>query len=75
MNAWELGQNQVGTVAKFLDGNQQVNQRLKDLGFVLGEPIKCLKIPPFGGPKIFQNENGIYSIEKEVARLMEIELA
>ncbi|MCB0357754.1 MAG: ferrous iron transport protein A [Bdellovibrionales bacterium] len=74
MNAWELKANQKGRIKWVEDLSPTIQQRLIDLGFAVGETILCVKIPPFNGPRMFQNSHGIYSIEQEVARCIGVEI-
>jgi len=49
------------------------HQRLKELGIRHGETIVCLKIPPFGGPRVYQICGSLFSIAKDVAFQISIE--
>ncbi len=41
--------------------------RLEDLGFVVGEWVLCLRKMPFSGPCLFQVQNTVYGLEKDLA--------
>lgn len=72
MNAWEMLTNQKAIISHFGTISGAIQQRLEDLGFYPGETIICLKIPPFNGPKVYQNSHGIFSLEHEVAACIEV---
>ena len=73
MNAWELSAQQRAKISKYSGSSSSIQQRLEDLGFYAGETIECIKITPFKGPKVYQNSHGIFSIEQEIASLIEVE--
>lgn len=74
MNAWELQQNQQGKIIQINDSPKEVIARLDDLGFSVNEILTCLKHPPFQGPRVYLNSHGVFSLEKEVARLIEVQV-
>ena len=41
--------------------------RLREIGIEEGESVRCLKTLPFGGPKVFQIRDSVFSLEKAVA--------
>jgi Fe2+ transport system protein FeoA len=46
---------------------EQYRIRLLELGFHVGEQVKCLQAPAFGAPKVYQVSNTIFSLDDEVA--------
>ncbi len=73
MNAWQLSPDTTAIIIKFSISNLQTKQRLHDLGFQIGESMTCLKSTPFGGPKIYKCDWGIFSIERELAEGIEVQ--
>ncbi|MCB9026071.1 MAG: ferrous iron transport protein A [Bdellovibrionaceae bacterium] len=74
MNAWNLQQNQSGKIICFNESTKAIVKRLEDLGFTQGEIISCLKYSPFNGPRVYKNSHGIFSLEEEVAKLIEVQI-
>lgn len=50
------------------DLDENYSNRLKDLGFHVGQEIECLQSPSLGAPKIFKLNNSIYALDNEVAK-------
>lgn len=71
---WDLKEKNQATIKNLsvaMIPNQ--HQRLKELGIRQGEAIVCLKIPPFGGPRVYQICGSVFSIAKDVASQISIE--
>ncbi len=49
--------------------------RLREIGLGEGEKVQCLKVLPFGGPKVFQIRDSVFSLEKAVAHRVFVEKA
>lgn len=74
MTLWNLDKMQSGSVAGFdaaLPNNYQT--RLRELGFAKNAAVTCLKKTPFGGPKIYQIGDSVFSLAKELASSVIIE--
>jgi Fe2+ transport system protein FeoA len=46
--------------------------RLREIGFVEGEMISCIRKTPFGGPGIFKVGGSIFSLGSEIAEFIMI---
>ncbi|MCB0411653.1 MAG: ferrous iron transport protein A [Bdellovibrionales bacterium] len=46
--------------------------RLQELGFVEGNEVTCVKRTPFGAPRVFGIQDGVFTLEKTTAQLIEI---
>lgn len=51
----------------------QYRVRLSELGFREGEIVQCLRWTPFGGPRIYQVGDSVFSLASDVATFVEIE--
>lgn len=68
MTLWQLPVDKKAKIKGYntsLADDQQT--RLQDLGFAVGEFVLCLRKMPFGGPSLFQVQNTVYGLEKELA--------
>jgi Fe2+ transport system protein FeoA len=67
-NLWNLKVNQRAVVSGF---NSQLSEafqgRLSALGFRHGQPVCCIGALPFGGPRIFQIGDSVFSLAGELA--------
>ena len=73
MKLWELNEEQSAEIRGFDDGlSPAYTQRLKELGFVVGAPIKCIKKTPFRAPRVFEVSGGVFTLEKEAASYIQI---
>ena len=71
---WGLKRGQSSLIKGFsaeLDKNYVM--RLMDLGFHPGERILCVQAPALGAPKLYQINNAVYSLDDQVAALVEID--
>ncbi|NCN27821.1 ferrous iron transport protein A [bacterium] len=50
-------------------------QRLVELGIRDGESVVCLKVSPFGGPRVYQVCGSVFSIARDVASRISIDEA
>jgi len=46
--------------------------RLMELGFHPGELVICVQVPRLGAPKLYRVHNTIYSLDDQIASLVEI---
>jgi ferrous iron transport protein A len=73
MNLWELGAQNDACVLHFSPTTPtNYRERLSELGFVVGASIQCLRITPFGGPRIYKVGGCIYSLDRELAQMIHI---
>lgn len=45
----------------------EVGRRLRELGFVDGNEVRCLRRAPFGGPRVYAVSGAAFALEPEVA--------
>jgi Fe2+ transport system protein FeoA len=45
-----------------------------EIGFVVGQVVRCAKKPPFHGPPIFEVSDGLFSLDYELAKSIEIQM-
>lgn len=69
MSLWTLEEKEEGQVELF-DPDLKINHitRLREIGLEEGERVVCLKVLPFGGPRIFQMRDGVFSLEGSLGR-------
>ena len=66
---WALEEKEAGYVESLdLEGlDQDVATRLREIGLGQGNFVSCLKILPFNGPKVFQVDDSVFSLEGATA--------
>ena len=73
---WELMQGEKCLVQGF---NQELDEsyrvRLMELGFHPGEQVTCVQVPRLGAPKLYRVNNTIYSLDDNVATLVDIRVS
>ena len=70
---WDLTRGEKCLVQGFnkeLDDSYRL--RLMELGFHPGEQVTCVQTPNLGAPKLYRVHNTIYSLDDQVARLVDI---
>ena len=72
MNAWQMPQDIPKRILAVNVPNLDYKRRLKDLGFDTDEWIICVKFTPFSGPKVYQNSNGVFSLDQQLAEAIEV---
>ncbi len=66
---WCLNRNQFAQVTGFSAGlSENFQNRLSALGFRRGQEVLCIGCTPFGGPKIFQIGDSVFSLASDLAR-------
>lgn len=73
MTLWDLKTGTSAVVSGFkeeLDANYRT--RLSELGFHPGESINCVLCPSLGAPKLYRVNNTVYSLDDNVASLIEV---
>ncbi len=71
---WTLKVNQVAVVSGFSTSMTEAFQgRLSALGFRSGQKVFCLGETPFGGPRIFQIGDSVFSLARDLARGIAVE--
>ena len=71
MSLWSLSVGSSACVSSVNDCTGNVAaQRLVDIGFRKGQPVRCLLQPGFGAPRVFVLGNATYSLDKDTADLV-----
>jgi len=71
MTLWNLTPSQHATVKSIGTTCPELfKSRLGDLGFYPGERIVCLRRTPFGGPRIYQVGQSVFSLAEDIASLV-----
>lgn len=74
MKLWSLNEKSSALVSSFDDDIDPLyQQRLRELGFDAGCEILCLRKTPFGGPRVFQIGDSVFSLAQELAKKVNIE--
>jgi Fe2+ transport system protein FeoA len=47
--------------------------RLIELGFAIGQAVRCSRKAPFGGPDVYEIADGLFSLERELSEAVEIQ--
>ncbi len=74
MTLVELNVNQDATISGFLNLEDKIATRLRELGLSQGRTVTCLKQTPFGGPCIYQTGDSIFSLESSLAKVIEVNI-
>jgi len=45
----------------------EVGRRLRELGFVDGSEVRCVRRAPFGGPRVYAVSGAAFALEMDVA--------
>ena len=70
---WDLIQGEKCLVQGFNEAlADSYRVRLMELGFHPGEQVTCIQTPNLGAPKLYRVHNTIYSLDDQVARLVDI---
>ncbi|NCN41315.1 ferrous iron transport protein A [bacterium] len=68
LSIWNLEEESEVIVTAFCPTmNEQHVKRFNELGFRMGEPVKCVQRTPLGAPRIFQVNSTVFSLSKEDA--------
>ncbi len=69
MSLWELEEKQSGSIHSVKDDlSPQTIMRLREIGLNKDDNVTCLKKLPFGGPKLFQVSDSVFSLEEDIAK-------
>lgn len=73
MNLWQASEGQRVRVHDYATNLPETYKtRLIELGFHPGEEVVCLKWSLLGGPHLFAVENCIYSLDRDIATMVEV---
>ena len=71
---WNLTVNATAIVHAISENlDNKYRQRLADLGIVPGEEILCVRRTPFGGPRVFQLRDSLFSFDREISENILVE--
>jgi Fe2+ transport system protein FeoA len=62
-------------IRSFAKADPSTTQRLKELGFFVGRSLECVRKLPWGGPQVFRVGDSVFSLERRLAELIEVELS
>lgn len=69
MRLWDLQKLQTGRIDRLDEGlSEAFRRRLLDLGFSPGEPVECLRVTPFGAPRVYRMGDSVFSLPQEIAQ-------
>lgn len=51
----------------------EFQRRLRELGFREGSRVTCLRRTPLGGPRVYEVDGAVFSLEASLARHIEVE--
>jgi len=69
---WDLIQGEQCLVSGFhQDLDESYRVRLMELGFHPGELVSCVQAPRLGAPKLYRVHNTIYSLDDQIASMVE----
>lgn len=69
---WDLVQGEQCLVSGFNDNlDESYRVRLMELGFHPGEMVSCIQVPRLGAPKLYRVHNTIYSLDDQIASLVD----
>lgn len=72
-NLWSLPQGQKALITHLdKELTDEFRVRLEELGIHPGETVECVKSIPFGGPKVYQVGESIYSLDEQIGEKIQI---
>ncbi len=75
MKLWELQKDQAAYISGFIESVPKIYfNRLNELGFQIGVEVVCQRQSPFGGPKVYQIGDDVFSMAKDVASCVTVEI-
>jgi ferrous iron transport protein A len=73
MTLWDLPASGGAVLQGYIQSApDKYRERMEELGFVIGQSVSCLRITPFGGPRVYSVGGSIYSLDRELAEQMMI---
>ena len=52
----------------------EVSRRLRELGFGRGDLVRCLRVAPLGGPRVYSVSGAAFALEAELAQQVHVSL-
>lgn len=69
MTLWDLQEQQLARIESISEELQEKHRyRLRELGFEQEISVRCVKKTPFGGPKLYQIGDSVFSLTEDIAR-------
>ncbi|MGO9830235.1 MAG: FeoA family protein [Myxococcaceae bacterium] len=50
----------------------EVSRRLRELGFGQGDLVRCLRVAPLGGPRVYAVSGAAFALEAELAEQVQV---
>lgn len=67
MSLWNMSKGQKAQISHLDIKTAEHLRRIQELGFEPGETVTCLKITPFGSPRVYQVGPCVFSLSQELA--------
>lgn len=75
LDLWQLNKGQRATIVGYApEIAPNIRVRLTELGFREGARVDCTLKPRLGAPRFYRVANSVYSLERDVAHLIRVEL-
>ncbi|WP_395339726.1 FeoA family protein [Ningiella sp. W23] len=76
MTIWDLPKRATATITGLHQTiDVSLGQRLQEMGFTQGQLVTCMKRTPFSGPLVIQVQDCVYSVDRELAEQVHIDLS
>ena len=60
-------------IVNAISGKEDIKRRLLDLGLMVGLPVECVLVSPFGSPKAYWIKGALIAIRSDDARNIFVE--
>lgn len=74
MKMWNLQPKQCAKVTGLNLDDDRATARLNDLGVREGQSVSCIQWTPFGGPRSYKMDNGVFALDQELAEAIMVDL-
>lgn len=72
---WHMKKGQKGIILGYTDNlAPAIQERLAELGYRPEALVQCTVTPRLGAPKFYRTANSIYSLERDVAEHIKVEI-
>ncbi len=73
---WKLAEKESAKINSFeAKLPQHLRERLMTFGLTEGETVCCLKRTPWGGPRVYQISDSVFSLDSELAEMVLVRCA
>ncbi len=72
MSLWNMSKGQKAQISRLDITTGEHLRRVQELGFEPGETVTCLKITPFGSPRVYQVGPCVFSLSRDLAEKIHI---